>query len=151
LYRGQFDLVNFTTQVHDFDPGINPYPDGLFWTVPLPASSVDVRLGAGEARYHATDLAMFDFFDIPNALFRFESPPWVGASASFDIRWSGPVTDRSPVSGPPGSTGEVLMNQATMTWSARNDLGFRFVSDPSPSTSVFAQLGRVQNGAFAVS
>jgi len=40
------------------------------------------------------------------------------------------------------------MSQATMTWSARNDLGFTFVSDPSGTTSVFAQLGHVKNGVF---
>jgi hypothetical protein len=36
-----------------------------------------------------------------------------------------------------------------MTWSASNNLGFSFVSDPSPTTSAFAQLGRVKNGVFA--
>jgi hypothetical protein len=43
------------------------------------------------------------------------------------------------------------MCQATMTWSASNDLGFSFVSDPSPTTSFFAELGRVKNGVFAKS
>jgi hypothetical protein len=49
----------------------------------------------------------------------------------------------------PGSTGELIMTNATMTWSASNNLGFRYVSDPSGTTSVFAQLGRIQNGVFA--
>ena len=40
----------------------------------------------------ANDLAMEDYFDIPNALFRFEVPVPVGAIASFDINW----TDRWP-------------------------------------------------------
>jgi len=40
------------------------------------------------------------------------------------------------------------MCQATMTWSANNDLGFSFVSDPSGTTSAFAELGRVKNGVF---
>jgi hypothetical protein len=35
-----------------------------------------------------------------------------------------------------------------MTWSARNSLGFKFVSDPHGTTSAFAQLGRVRNGVF---
>lgn len=95
----------------------------------------------------ATNLPGKDFFDIPNALFRFENPVSADATSSFDIRWSGPVTSRGPVT-TPGSSGELVMSQATMTWSAQNSLGFKFVSDPSGTTSVFAQLGRVSNGIF---
>ena len=95
-----------------------------------------------------SDLRLLDFFDIPNALFRFETPVSVDAICTFDVRWSGPVTDRSPVSSPPGSTGELVLSQATMTWSARNAQGFSFESDPAGTTSVFAQLGRVRNGVF---
>jgi len=136
--------------VHDFDPGITPYPSGLFWTLPLGSSgSVAVQMGAGAARMTANDLAVSDYFDIPNALFRFQDPVSTPATCSFDITWSGPVTDRRDVSGPAGSTGELVMSQATMTWSARNALGFQFVSDPAGTSSVFAQLGRVSNGVFA--
>jgi hypothetical protein len=42
----------------------------------------------------------------------------------------------------------LVMSQATMTWSASTVLGFSFTSNPSPTTSVFAQLGRVRNGKF---
>jgi hypothetical protein len=141
--------VNFTTQVHDFDPGITPYPDGLFWTVPLrPQDTLSVNLGAGRAHLSANDVPMLDFFDIPNALFRFEDPVSTPAVCSFDIHWSGPVTDRSAVSGPPGSEGTLIESTATMSWSATNDLGFRFETDSGPTTSVFAQLGRVRNGVF---
>jgi hypothetical protein len=147
LYRGQFDFTNFSTQVHDFDPGITPYPGGLFWTVPLDATAVDVQMGAGRARMSAKNVAVQDFFDIPNALFRFEQPVSVDAQCSFDIRWDGPVTSRGEVT-TPGSAGELVMSQATMAWSASNASGFRFASDPSPTKSVFAQLGRVRNGVF---
>jgi hypothetical protein len=135
--------------VHDFDPGITPYPGGLFWTVPLAASdAVQVEFGAGKARMAATNLAVQDFFDIPNALFRFENPISSAATCGFDIRWSGPVTSRGPVTSPTGSAGQLVMSQATMTWSATNALGFRFQSSPSNTTSVFAQLGHVRNGVF---
>jgi hypothetical protein len=97
----------------------------------------------------ATDLPVIDFFDIPNALFRFEDPVSSSASCSFDIAWRGPVTDRSPVTGPSGSTGQLVMCEATMQWSASNGLGFSFETDPAaPTTSVFAQLGKVMNGVF---
>jgi hypothetical protein len=94
-------------------------------------------------------LRLFDFFNIPNALFRFLKPVSVGAICSFDIRWSGPVTNRSHVSDPTvGFAGEFVLSQATMTWSAATDDGFRFVSDPSGTTSAFAQLGHMRNGVF---
>jgi hypothetical protein len=134
--------------VHDFNPGITPYPDGLFWTVPLQApDGVTVNFGAGKAQMTATELAVSDYFLIPNGLFHFEDP--VPATCSFDISWSGPVTDRSPVSGPSGSSGQLVMCEATMQWSARTASGFQFDSDPNTATtSVFAQLGKVRNGAF---
>ncbi len=137
------------SQVHDFDPGITPYSEGLFWTVPLRApDGVTVNFAAGKAHMTASDLALEDYFDIPNALFRFEDPVSEPATCSFDISWSGPVTDRSPVVDPPGSSGELVMCQATMQWSAHSASGFGFVSDPEGTTSVFAQLGRVSNGVF---
>jgi hypothetical protein len=121
----------------------------LFWTVPLEApDQLTVHFGAGEARMTMTDLRLLDFFDIPNALFHLEDPVSVGASCSFDVRWSGPVSDRSPVTAPAGSTGDLVSSQVTMTWSASNDQGFRFRSEPTGTTSVFAQLGRVRNGVF---
>jgi len=147
LYRGLYDFTTFKTQVHDFDPGITPYPGGLFWTVPNPTLG-PIELGRGKASMSMANLALEDYFDIPNALFRFEVPESTDASCSFDVKWTGPVTSTGPVI-TPGSTGELSMTSATMTWSASNNLGFRFVSNPSGTTSAFAQLGRVQNGVFA--
>jgi hypothetical protein len=142
--------------VHDFDPGIHPYPGGLFWTVPLQSGrddegqdGVTVDLDKAKARMRAKNLHVRDFFTIPNALFRFLNPASVRATVSFDIRWRGPVTSRSLVTSPPGSSGQLLMNTATMKWSAENAQGFSFKSDPSGTTSAFAQLGRVRNGIFS--
>jgi hypothetical protein len=97
----------------------------------------------------AKNLRVSDFFNIPNALFRFQSPASVRATVSFDIRWLGPATGRSAVTSPPGSSGRLLMSPATMRWSAENALGFSFKSHPSGTTSVFGQLGRVRNGIFS--
>jgi hypothetical protein len=143
--------VNFATQISDFDPGITPYPEGLFWTVPLADDGVEVNFGAGRASMKANNLALSDFFNIPNALFRFQSPVSAPAVCSFDVHWSGPVTDRSKVDDPVvGFAGQFLLNQATMTWSAVREGkdGFSFVSDPAPTTSAFAQLGKMRNGVF---
>src|ERR1700737_1772559 len=165
LLPGQYDFKNFSTQIHDFDPGIHPYPGGLFWTVPTSpihpdeinerlkrqeAKRIeleDIELGDGTTHLSATDLVLQDYFSIPNALLHFLSPLSVGASCSFYVQWSGPVTSKVPVT-TPGSSGELSMCQATMTWSANNDLGFSFVSEPSGTTSAFAELGRIKNGVF---
>lgn len=114
------------------------------------AANSPIALGNGTAHLSVTDLAVSDFFNIPNALFRFLTPVSVGARVSFNIEWSGPVTSSEPIT-TPGSSGELINCQATMTWSASNDLGFSFVSDPSPTTSAFAELGRVKNGVYAQS
>ena len=128
----------------------------MFWTVPLASQDEDegqggvtVDLEDGTARMSAANLPVRDFFNIPNALFRFQKPVSDGAAVSFDIRWMGPPTGRSPVTSPPGSSGQLLMSPVTMTWSATNALGFRFKSNPSGTTSFFGQLGRVRNGIFA--
>lgn len=97
----------------------------------------------------AENLGVRDFFNIPNALFRAQKPASVGATVSFDIRWMGPATGGSAVTSPPGSTGRVFMSPATMTWSAKNAMGFSFESHPSGTTSFFGQLGQVRNGIFA--
>ena len=97
----------------------------------------------------ANNVGMFDYFSIPNALFRFADPVSANAVASFDITWSGPITDRSSLNDASAKvSGEFILNQATMSWSASNDLGFSFATDSAPTTSAFAQLGKEQNGVF---
>ena len=135
--------------MHDFDPGIHPYPNGLFWTVPLASDAVTVHMGAGKASMAVTNLQLRDFFNVPNALFHFLSPVSVAAHLSLNLDWSGPVTDRSHVNDPNvGFAGEFVLNQATISWSAENAEGFRFVSNPAGTTSVLAQLGHMRNGVF---
>jgi len=120
----------------------------LFWTVPISDDAVDVQFGAGKASMEVEDLPVFDFFSIPNALFRFPGVGSLPASCSFDIDWSGPVTNRSHLEDPTdGVAGDFVLSQATMNWSAQTSK-IKFVSDPAGTTSVFAQLGRMRNGVF---
>ena len=140
--------MNFSTQVHDFDPGIFPYPDGLFWTVAIPDEAVSVQPGAGRARYRMTNMRMPDYFNIPNALFRFLDPVSQPSTVSFDIRMSGPISDRSKVHDPSEKfEGTFVLNQATMSWTARTADGWSFRSDPD-TTSAFSMLGHERNGRF---
>jgi hypothetical protein len=144
---GQFDFTNFSTQVHDFDPGIVPYPNGIFWTVPISRSSVQVNLGAGRASYRVSNLALRDYDDLIDAIF-VPGAPYASASVSFDVEWSGAV-NRIQVTEPSLSVRATLVeNSATMTWTATTG-GVTFVSDPANmSSSVFALIGRERNGVF---
>jgi hypothetical protein len=110
---------------------------------------VTVDLEDGKARMTAANLRCRDFFNIPNAFFRFQNPVSVGATVSFDIRWMGPATHPSAVTSPPGSTGRLFKSPVTMKWSGSNASGFSFKSNPSGTTSFFGQLGHVRNGIFA--
>lgn len=121
----------------------------MFWTVPLQSDAVRADLPEGRARMRAGNLRVREFFNIPNALFHTQHPVSVGATVSFDIRWLGPATSPSAITSPPGSSGRLLMSPVTMTWSAKNAMGFRFRSDPSGTTSFFGQLGHVRNGIFS--
>jgi hypothetical protein len=136
----------------------------LFWTVPLQSGDgaegqarsqddegqgVTVDLENGTARMTATNVHVRDFFNIPNALFRFQKPVSVASTVSFDIRWMGPATHPTAVTSPSGSTGRVFKSPVTMKWSATSASGFSFKSNPSGTTSFFGQLGRVRNGIFA--
>ena len=87
MYRGRFDFENFTTQVHDYDPGIHPYPGGLFWTVPMAADAVTVHTGAGKASMKAANMRLRDYFTIPNALFRFLDPASIAATCGCLSSW----------------------------------------------------------------
>jgi len=115
----------------------------------MAADAVTVHTGAGKASMKAANMRLRDYFTIPNALFRFLDPASIAATCSFDIHWRGPVTDRRHLNDPSvGFAGEFVLSQATMTWSAEGADGSSFVSNPTGTTSVFAQLGHMRNGIF---
>jgi len=120
----------------------------VVWTIPIPDHAVSVQPGAGKARYAMTDLAMPDYFNIPNAFFRFLDPVSQRSVVSFDIHMSGPITERKQVRVPADTfEGSFVLNQATMTWSARTADGWSFRSHPD-TTSAFSMLGHERNGVF---
>jgi hypothetical protein len=127
------------------NPGINPYPGGLFWTTRLPDSSVDVNPGAGRAVYKASNLLIEDYGDFNNALSGNDGVP---ATVSFEVRWSG-VGDRLNVRDSTARFGgEFVRGRAQMAWSAR--VGpYAFQSAPlETSSSDFASIGTERNGVF---
>jgi hypothetical protein len=110
---------------------------------------VEVEFGAGKGSMEAENVAVHDYFNIPNSLLRFLPQAPIPATCSFDIEWSGPVTDRSNLKDPSvGFAGEFVLSQATMTFSTTRADGFRFVSNSAGTVSAFAQLGHMRNGVF---
>jgi hypothetical protein len=136
-------------QVHDLNPTSFP-PVGLFWTIEIPVSGVQVQLGKGSAVLEASNVPVLDYGNIGNALFG-GGPAAVPSSVSFKVVWSGVgervnVRNQDPVFG--GFAGEFIRNTAQMEWSATvGDLQLQ--SDPlGTSTSSFAEIGQERNGSF---
>jgi len=143
-------------QLHDLNPTVFP-PYSLFWTVLLPDHSVDVNPSKGRAVMNAVDVPIFDYHDIPNAVFGdgapipTPNPAPVPGTVSFTVAWSGVnervnIKNTDPVYG--GFGGEFVRGNAQMEWSA--SVGdFQFVSAPlETSYSIFAEVGKERNGIF---
>jgi hypothetical protein len=125
-------------------------PLGLFWTIEIPTTGIDVQLGKGSATLQASDVPIFDYGNIGNALFG-GGPSAIRGSVSFTVVWSGVgqrvnIKNTDPVFG--GFAGEFVRNTAQMEWTATvGDL--TFASDPiSTSFSDFAEIGQERNGSF---
>jgi len=136
-------------QIHDLNPTAFPQV-GLFWTIEIPMSGVDVHLEKGWARMEARHVPILDYGTIGNALFA-GGPPPVQGSVSFKVVWSGAgerinIRNNDPVYG--GFEGEFIRNSARMEWTGIvGDL--RFESKPlHTSSSSFAEIGREQNGSY---
>jgi hypothetical protein len=133
--------VGLTSQVHDFNPGIEE--SGLFWTAPIDRGSVRVNLDDGSASMHAADLEVEDYGNVVNAL---KDGPSLEAAVSFDVSWSG-VNERVKIRNPSTDfAGEFIRNAATLVWSGSNESGFSFQSDSLAAG--FATIGHERNGSF---
>ena len=133
-------------QIVDFNPGIAP--SGLFWTTRLGEDNVShVHPGGGDAVYKAENVSVYDFHDIPNALFG-GGPAPVPAVVSFTVKWFGDRI-RANVNNPAnGFAATFVRNEAQMEWSATSG-GYRYVSAPlHNSESSFAEIGHERNGSF---
>lgn len=127
------------------NPGVQAFPNGLFWTMALPDSSVKANPGSGKAVLQATNVEILDWVDFGSSL---SGAPGTPATVSFDVRWSG-VDSRVNLKDPAaGFAGEFVRGHAQMSWSAVvGDLAFQ--SDPlETSSSDFATMGTHRNGVF---
>jgi hypothetical protein len=134
--------------------GGNGFGTRSFWIAAIPDSDVQVHFGAGTAEMSVSNLPALDYVNLQTSV----GPNWqtafVGATVSFDVVWSGPITRAVTVTdGSNGDqfAGDFVENQATVTWSATNANGFSFTGNPgqfSTSIAPFAELGQEQNGSF---
>jgi hypothetical protein len=90
-------------QIHEPNPTQFP-PVGLFWTVPIPASGVEVDLTSGTATMTARKVPVYDYLTLQNALSTGINPPPVPGWISFKVVWQGgvtmmPVTSTDPTKG----------------------------------------------------
>jgi hypothetical protein len=129
----------------------------VFWTAAIPDSDISVQFGAGKAEMNVQNLALRDYFNVPNALGPIATTAFDPARVSFDVVWSGPITRRLSFTDSTDAdkfTGNYVENQVTVTWSGKNlTTGFAFTSNPGTfaTSSVdggFAELGQEQNGSF---
>ena len=92
-----------------------------------------------------SDVEIEDYHDLVNAL---KDGPSVPADVSFHMHWSG-VQQRVHLHDEQKKfDADLIVDTATLGWSARTK-HFRFVSDPeNTSTTVFAAIGSERNGVF---
>jgi hypothetical protein len=140
-----YDPSSGYTQINDMNPGISPYPAGLFWTIALPPQSVVANPGAGKAVYKATNVEIRNFVDFNESL---SGQPGDPATVSFEVHWSG-VGQRLNIHSEDANFGaEFVRGRAQMEWSAVVG-DYHFKSDPlATSSSDFAEMGTMRNGTF---
>ena len=87
--------------------------------------------------------------DFKNLLVAISGGSSAPATVSYDLEWTGPVTERRKIrDAATGFAGEFFATSAKMSWSAHT-AGFSFTSDPaSTSHSTAALLGTERNGRF---
>jgi hypothetical protein len=133
------------TQINDINPDINPYPAGLFWTIPLPPQSVVANPGAGSAVYKASNIEIRNFVDFNESL---SGQPGDPATVSFEVRWSGVDRRVRIYDEDTEFAGEFVRGKAQMRWAAVVG-NYQFHSEPlSTSSSDFAEIGTMRNGTF---
>ena len=134
-----------SSQLHDFEPGIKP--SGLFWTIPISASAIDVNTGTGRARLRAANLAVPDFGNFFNAISW--SPTSEPGHASFDVRWEG-NGERTKIRDTTFDfAGQFVGGNATIRFAVKDDASdVVYSSDTGGQTTVSAGVGRERNGVF---
>lgn len=118
----------------------------MFWTNFTPNANVKIKHGdfKNGASLDVDQLALFDYFDIVNAL---SDGTFVDATVSYRVRWA---RDGTPLTIDDGANFHFQGRKTTavISWSA-HEAGFRFHATPSQTTGTnFALIGSERNGVF---
>jgi hypothetical protein len=132
-----------TNQIHDFNPGVHPFPNGLFWTMPIPPGSVRVDLDARTASLDLSHAKIDDYGDVVNALTT--DKEIASATIDVELRWSGGTGPTSIRDATNRFSGEYVTGSADLKWSAQEP-GFEFVSNVGHAE--FGRIGHERNGVF---
>jgi hypothetical protein len=130
-------------QIHDFNPGVNPFPTGLFWTMPIPPGSVMVDLAAKTASLDLSHAKIDDYGNVVRALTT--DSEIASATIDVELNWFGGTGPTSISDATNRFTGEYVTGSADLKWSAKEP-GFEFVSDVGHAE--FARIGHERNGSF---
>ena len=133
-------------QVNDFEPGIAP--NGLFWTIVVPASAGEVSGLSGNARFHLENFAIPDFGNFPNAISPSPDPPAIPSHATFDVHWraNGERTDIRDETF--GFAGTYVASEATISFSVSNDGGPTYTSVDAGQKTIGSAVGTERNGVY---
>jgi len=123
---------------------ITPFPNGTFWTVPVPSDSVEVEIEDREARMRVSNLVIPDYFNVGNALADGAQLGEIDSTVSFEIHWTGGGAKKTITDGV-NFEAVVIENTATSRWTGR-EKGFSFQSQTF--TQEFAEIGTERNGVF---
>jgi hypothetical protein len=141
-------------QRNDFEHGIAR--SGLFWTLPVPVSTIHFDTATGQARFHARNVGVKDYHDIINAVGG-GGPKPVPSHASFDVRWHGHGRHHKIRDKTFGFEGSYVTGKATIRFTASQDGGgVVYRSDPAgqynPTTKQggagLPAVGQERNGTF---
>ncbi len=133
--------------MHDFEPGIAA--SGLFWTIAVPPSAIDVSPGSGRARFHMEDVAIPDFGNFFNAISPTPDPAPIPSHVSFDARWHGRGERQKIHDTTFGFGGEYVSGETSISFTVSNDgSGVTYQSVADGQTTVGAGVGTERNGVF---
>jgi len=135
-----------TQQQHDWEPGIKP--SGLFWTVPISPSAINVNAHKGRARLRARHVAVSDFHDFFNSIS--PNPTVQPAHVSFDVQWPGGGPTTTIHDDTFGFSGRFVESNATIEFTAVTDNSSVIYRSDSDGQTNFAPagVGRERNGVF---
>lgn len=148
--------ANIPQQIHDYSPGIAA--NGLFWVIPVPEHVAEIDPDSATASLHMRDVPVIDAHDVVNAVTNGKGLPDMGfppvapmpATVSFDIEWSGAITEAKVENDVENFRGHYISTGATVRWSASDpETGFQFESEePNPARNLYSVVGHESNGIF---